>query len=439
MDVFKIEGGKKLIGNIYPQGSKNEALPVIAAVLLTSDKVIIRNIPDIKDIGRQIELLKILGVEIKKISSHEYEFCAADVKPEALLSEEFITLSRNIRGSVLLIGPLVARLKEMYLYKPGGDKIGRRRLDTHFLGLQKLGADFEFDLNQSFFKIKAGHLKGTYIHLDEPSVTGTANIIMAASMAKGKTIIYNAACEPHVQQLCRMLNSMGADIKNIGTNRLEIEGVDKLSGCTHNCKPDIIEIGSFIGMAAMTGSEITIKNADPEGLGLVPFTFNRLGIEMKFDGSDIIVPSQNIYEIENQVDGSISTIYDAPWPGFPSDLISIALVVATMAKGNILIHQKMFESRLFFVDSLIDMGAQIILCDPHRATVLGIAKQYRFRAIKMRSPDIRAGVALLLAALCADGESTIYNIEQIDRGYEKIDDRLNNLGASIRRFQEQAV
>lgn len=439
MDVFKIEGGRKLSGNIFPQGSKNEALPVIAAVLLTSDKVVISNIPDIKDISRQIELLHILGVEIHKLSNHDYEFCAANIKPEALLSEEFVSLSRNIRGSVLLIGPLLARLKEMYLYKPGGDKIGRRRLDTHFIGLQKLGADFEFDLNNSFFRIKATDLKGTYIHLDEPSVTGTANIIMAASMAKGKTIIYNAACEPHVQQLCFMLNSMGANITNVGTNRLEIEGVEKLSGCTHVCKPDIIEIGSFIGMAAMTGSEITIKNASPESLGIVPFTFNRLGIEMIFKGNDIIIPAQDIYDIENQVDGSISTIYDAPWPGFPSDLISIALVVATMAKGNILIHQKMFESRLFFVDSLIDMGAQIILCDPHRATVLGIAKQYKLRAIKMRSPDIRAGVALLLAALCAEGESTIFNIEQIDRGYEQIDVRLNNLGAGIKRLQEQII
>lgn len=439
MDVFKIEGGKKLSGNIFPQGSKNEALPVIAAVLLTSGRVTIKNIPDIKDIGRQIELLNILGVEVKRLNTHEYEFCAANIKPEALLSEEFVSLSRNIRGSVLLIGPLLARLKEMYLYKPGGDKIGRRRLDTHFIGLQKLGADFEFDLTNGFFKIKATDLKGTYIHLDEPSVTGTANIIMAATLAKGRTIIYNAACEPHVQQLCHMLNSMGANIMNIGTNRLEIEGVDKLNGCTHSCKPDIIEIGSFIGMAAMTGSEITIKNASPDSLGIVPFTFNRLGINMIFKGEDIIVPAQDIYEIENQVDGSISTIYDAPWPGFPSDLISIALVVATMAKGNILIHQKMFESRLFFVDSLIDMGAQIILCDPHRATVLGIAKQYKLRAIKMRSPDIRAGVALLLAALCAEGESTIFNIEQIDRGYESIDVRLNSLGACIHRLQEQIV
>jgi UDP-N-acetylglucosamine 1-carboxyvinyltransferase len=437
MDFFQIEGGKKLSGNIFPQGSKNEALPVIAAVLLTSGKVIIKNIPDIKDIVRQIELLKILGVDVKKTGSHEYEFCAADIKAEALLSDEFVSLSRNIRGSVLLIGPLVARLKEMYLYKPGGDKIGRRRLDTHFLGLQKLGADFEFDLNKSFFKIKATDLKGTYIHLDEPSVTGTANIIMAATMARGKTTIYNAACEPHVQQLCHMLNSMGANISNIGTNRIEIEGVTELKGCTHTCKPDIIEIGSFIGMAAMTGSEITIKNACCDSLGLVPFTFNRLGIELKFVNDDIVVPAHSLYEIENQVDGSISTIYDAPWPGFPSDLISIALVVATMAKGNILIHQKMFESRLFFVDSLIDMGAQIILCDPHRATVLGTSKQYRFRAIKMRSPDIRAGVALLLAALCADGFSTIYNIEQIDRGYENIDLRLNSLGAGISRLQDQ--
>lgn len=436
MDVFKINGPARLHGEISPQGAKNEALQLIAAVLLTSEKVVIDNIPDIKDITRQIELLSLLGVKVSKTGSHRYEFQADDISMDALCSEEFINLSRNIRGSVLLSGPLLARMKKMYLYKPGGDKIGRRRLDTHFLGFQKLGAGFDFDPGKGLFRINADNLHGTYMHLDEPSVTGTANIIMAATLAKGNTIIYNAACEPYIQQLCRMLNKMGARITGISTNRLEIEGVEQLGGCQFNCQPDMIEIGSFIGLAVMTGSELIIRDALQENLGIIPDVFMKLGINMEFRTEGLYIPKHDVYEIENQVDGSIPTVYDGPWPGFTPDLISIALVVSTLAKGNILIHQKMFESRLFFVDNLIEMGANVILCDPHRVTVMGLARQSMLRGIRMRSPDIRAGVALLLAALSAEGTSTIYNIEQIDRGYEKIDKRLANLGADIVRLTE---
>jgi UDP-N-acetylglucosamine 1-carboxyvinyltransferase len=436
MDFFSIEGPCKLKGEISPQGAKNEALQVIAATLLTGEKVEISNLPEITDIHKQMELLVLLGVHVRKIKDHHYEFHAKDINPDAMLSEEFIKLSKNIRGSVLLIAPLLARFKKSILSKPGGDKIGRRRLDTHFIALRKLGADFSFDHRNNNFYISAKELKGTYIHLDEPSVTGTGNIIMAACLAKGKTTIYNAACEPYIQQLCKMLNQMGAKISNIGTNKIEIEGVDSLSGCKHRCLSDMIEIGSFIGLAALTGSEIIIKNAPENELGIIPSVFKTLGISFAFNKTDIIIPEQGVYEISNQIDGTIPTIYDAPWPGFTPDLISIVLVIATQAKGNILIHQKMFESRLFFVDNLIDMGAKIILCDPHRATIMGLAKQQLLKGIKMRSPDIRAGVALLLAALSAEGTSTIYNIEQIDRGYEKIDERLNKLGANIIRNKE---
>lgn len=439
MDVFKIEGSAKLKGEVTPQGAKNEALQILAAVLLTDQKVIIRNLPEIKDVLRQIELLKMLGVKVEKLAANEYRFQANEVSLDSIKSDEFVKLSRVIRGSVMLIGPILARFKEMILSKPGGDKIGRRKLDTHFLGFQQLGASFDYDASNGFFKIRAKQLKGTYIHLEEPSVTGTANILMAAVLAKGTTIIYNAACEPYVQQLSRMLNSMGAKISNIGTNKLTIEGVEALGGCEHACQSDMIEVGSFIGLAAMTGSELIIKNVHAEDLGIIPNVFKKLGVSFIFSDDKLIIPEQKIYEIDRQIDGTIPTIYDAPWPGFTPDLISIALVVATQAKGNVLIHQKMFESRLFFVDNLIDMGAQIILCDPHRATVMGSAKQYPLKGIKMRSPDIRAGVALLWAALSAEGTSTIYNIEQIDRGYERIDERLNKLGARISRMQEQIV
>ncbi|MBT3303078.1 MAG: UDP-N-acetylglucosamine 1-carboxyvinyltransferase [Bacteroidetes bacterium] len=439
MDFFKIEGPVKLKGEIQPQGAKNEALQILAAVLLTQEKVLIKNIPDIIDIRRQISLLEMLGVQVNRLSNNDIEFTASDINLEILESDDFLNLSRNIRGSVLLIGPMLARFQEMVLSKPGGDKIGRRSLDTHLLGLKDLGAFFDFDQTKNLFKLKTKGLKGAYIHLDEPSVTGTGNILMAATLAKGKTTIYNAACEPYIQQLCRMLSCMGAKISGIGTNKLEIEGVDSLGGCEHTCLADMIEVGSFIGLAALTGSEIIIKNAGIKDLGIIPKVFRKLGISFVCNQDDILIPAQGVYEIEKQIDGNIPTIYDAPWPGFTPDLISIALVVATQAKGNVLMHQKMFESRLFFVDNLIDMGAQIILCDPHRATVMGSAKQQHLRGIKMRSPDIRAGVALLLAALSAEGESTIYNIEQIDRGYEQIDKRLNLLGANIQRFTEEIV
>ena len=435
MDLFKINGPVKLKGEITPQGAKNEALQVLAAVLLTSEKIILNNIPEIKDVIRQIELLKMLGVKVEKLKPNSYAFEASDVSLDNIRSDEFISLSRVIRGSVMLIGPVLARFHEMILSKPGGDKIGRRRLDTHFMGFKTLGANFEYDSHTGFFKIYTKKLKGAYIHLDEPSVTGTANIVMGAVLASGTTTIYNAACEPYVQQLCLMLNSMGAKISNIGTNKLVIEGVDQLGGCEHSCLSDMIEIGSFIGLAAMTGSELIVKNALPENLGIIPNTFRRLGVSFVFNKGDLIIPAQSIYEIEKQIDGTIPTIYDAPWPGFTPDLISIALVTAVLAKGNVLMHQKMFESRLFFVDKLIEMGAQIILCDPHRATVIGINRQRALRGIEMSSPDIRAGVALLIAAMSADGKSTINNIEQIDRGYQNIDKRLNDIGAEIVRKQ----
>lgn len=433
MDSFLIQGPARLQGEITPQGAKNESLQVLCAVLLTSEKVIIRNIPAIRDVLKLIDLLKGLGVKVNQLSKNDYEFEASQIDLKYLTSETFFKNGSSLRGSVMILGPLLARFGTGVIPKPGGDKIGRRRLDTHFLGFQSLGAKFEFDTQNSRYNITAGKLKGVYIHLDEPSVTGTANILMAAVLAEGETIIYNAACEPYVQQLCRMLNSMGAKISGIGTNKLIIEGVDQLSGCEHRCLPDMIEVGSFIGLAAATQSELTIKNAGVDHLGIIPSVFRKLGVDLDINKDDIHIPSQDIIEVDTYIDGSILTISDGPWPLFTPDLISIALVTAIQAKGNVLIHQKMFESRLFFVDNLIDMGAQIILCDPHRATVMGMARTHHLRGIKMRSPDIRAGVALLISALSAEGESTIYNIEQIDRGYEMIDQRLNKLGADILR------
>jgi len=437
MEYFSIEGPVKIKGEITPQGAKNEALQILAAVLLSPEKIKVSNIPDIIDIQRQISLLKLLGVKVNRVDANTYIFQADEISKEALYTDEFMNTSRNIRGSVLFIGPMLARFGEMSLSKPGGDKIGRRKLDTHLQGLHDLGATYEFNQYHGAFVLKAKNLKGAFIHLEEPSVTGTGNIIMAAVLAKGKTTIYNAACEPYIQQLCRMLIKMGAKISGIGTNNIVIEGVSELGGCEHTCLSDMIEIGSFIGLAALTGSELIIKNAGVEHLGIIPKTFKKLGISFVINNDDILIPSQEVYKIEKQIDGQIPTIYDAPWPGFTPDLISIILVVATQAKGNILVHQKMFESRLFFVDNLIDMGAQIILCDPHRATVIGLEKQNLLRGIKMRSPDIRAGVALLLAAMSAEGKSLIYNIEQIDRGYENIDTRLNALGANIVRMSEK--
>ena len=434
MEAFQIEGPVQLKGEITPQGAKNEALQIIAAVLLTSEDVIINNLPAIRDILKLIELLEGLGVKVNKIDEHSYSFRADNINLDYLDSEEFFTLGSAIRGSVLLLGPLLARYGKGIIPKPGGDKIGRRKLDTHFIGLQALGAEFEFDSHKSRYNVTCPKLKGTYILLEEASVTGTANVLMAAVLADGITVLYNAACEPYIQQLCNMLISMGANISGAGTNKIEIEGVKYLHGCTHTCLPDMIEIGSFIGMAAMTKSELLIKNAQPEHLGIIPIIFRKLGIRFEITGQDIFIPKQDIYEIDTNIDGSIITIADAPWPGFTPDLLSIALVVAIQAKGNVLIHQKMFESRLFFVDNLIDMGAQIILCDPHRATVIGLERRYALRGITMRSPDIRAGVALLIAALSAEGKSTIQNIGQIDRGYEKIEERLNKLGAKIQRI-----
>lgn len=433
MASFQVKGGIKLKGEIEPQGAKNEALQIISAVLLTPEKVTLKNIPDILDVNLLIELLENVGVKIERPSRHTCIFQADEVDPDYLGSEEFRKKSGRLRGSVMIAGPMLARFKKAYIPKPGGDKIGRRRLDTHIIGLEKLGARFEFDEKQHFFQL-VGDLKGCYMLLDEPSVTGTANIVMAAVMAEGITTIYNAACEPYLQQLCRMLNAMGAKISGIGSNLLTIEGVKYLSGTEHKMLPDMIEVGSFIGMAAMTQSEITIKNAGIEHLGIIPEKFQKLGIEMEFRKDDIYIPAQEVYEIQTFLDGSVLTISDHPWPGFTPDLLSIVLVVATQAKGSVLIHQKMFESRLFFVDKLIDMGAQIILCDPHRATVIGLGRKYPLRGITMSSPDIRAGVALLIAALSADGNSTIQNIEQIDRGYQYIDKRLQNLGAEIKRI-----
>ena len=434
MGSFEVTGGKKLKGEITPQGAKNEALQVISAVLLTEEKVTISNIPDIIDVNNLIELLGLMNVRIHRIDRHTCEFEAADVDLNYLRSEDFKSKSGRLRGSVMLAGPMLARFREAFIPKPGGDKIGRRRLDTHIFGFEKLGAQFTYNAEEGFYHITTEELKGRYLMLDEPSVTGTANVVMAAVMARGCTVIYNAACEPYVQQLCKMLNKMGADINGIGSNMLVIEGVERLRGCQHRILPDMIEIGSFIGLAAMTQSEITIKNASIEHLGVIPDKFRQLGIQLEIIGDDIHVPAQEIYEIQSYMDGGVLTIYDHPWPGFTPDLISIVLVVATQAKGSVLIHQKMFESRLFFVDKLIDMGAQIILCDPHRAAVIGLERKFKLRGITMSSPDIRAGVSLLIAALSAEGKSIIQNIDQIDRGYQYIDERLNALGAEIRRI-----
>ncbi|MBL6663996.1 MAG: UDP-N-acetylglucosamine 1-carboxyvinyltransferase [Flavobacteriales bacterium] len=433
MSSFIIEGGRKLSGEIEPQGAKNEALQILCAVLLSPEKITINNLPDIVDINILIDLLSDLGVKIQKLSPSSYTFQSDEINLDYLTSDEFKTKGTRIRGSIMIVGPLLARFGKGYIPKPGGDKIGRRRLDTHFIGFEKLGAIFTYDSKESFYRVTTDGLKGTYMLLDEASVTGTANIVMTAVMAEGTTTIYNAACEPYLQQLCKMLNSMGAKITGIGSNLLTIEGVDYLGGCEHTVLPDMIEIGSFIGLAAMTQSEITIKNVKYDELGVIPNVFKKLGIKLERRGDDIFVPSQESYEIENFIDGSILTISDAPWPGFTPDLLSIVLVVATQAKGSVLIHQKMFESRLFFTDKLIDMGAQIILCDPHRASVIGLDRKSPLRATRMTSPDIRAGVSLLIAALSAEGTSTIDNINQIDRGYQNIDERLNKLGANIKR------
>jgi len=435
MGSFIIEGGHQLKGEIQPQGAKNEALQVISAVVLTDKKVTIDNIPDIIDVVKLIEILSEMGVKVKRISPEKYEFQADNINLDYVFGGAFVEKASRLRGSVMLLGPLLARFGRGFIPKPGGDKIGRRRLDAHFLGFKDLGAEFIYDSDTSSFTVTTKGLKGNYIHMDEISVTGTANILMAAVLAKGKTTIYNAACEPYLQQLCKMLNSMGAKITGVGSNLLQIEGVEKLEGCNHRILPDMIEIGSFIGLAAMTQSEIIIKNVGYEHLGIIPKVFERLGIITVKSGDDIIVPHQKSYDIDTFIDGSILTIYDAPWPGFTPDLMSIVLVVATQAKGSVLIHQKMFESRLFFVDKLIDMGAQIILCDPHRATVIGLDRKYPLRGITMSSPDIRAGVALLIAALSAEGKSVINNIDQIDRGYQNIDKRLNALGAKITRVE----
>jgi UDP-N-acetylglucosamine 1-carboxyvinyltransferase len=433
MAIFEVTGGKQLKGDIIPQGAKNEALQIICAVLLTSEKVIISNIPDIVDINKLIDLLKDLGVKVEKTGHETYSFQADDVKVDYLVSEDFRKKGSGLRGSTMIIGPMLARFGRAYMPKPGGDKIGRRRMDTHFIGFENLGAKFEYDHETENFKVTAEKLKGTYMLLDEASVTGTANIVMAAVLAEGTTTIYNAACEPYLQQLCKMLNQMGAKISGVGSNLLTITGVTSLSGTSHRILPDMIEIGSFIGLAAMTKSEITIKDVSYDNLGCIPKVFSRLGIQIERRGDDIFIPSQDHYEIESFIDGSMLTVADAIWPGFTPDLLSIILVTATQARGNILVHQKMFESRLFFVDKLIDMGAQIILCDPHRATVMGLDRKVQLRAIQMASPDIRAGVALLIAAMSAKGKSTIYNINQIDRGYQNIDGRLNAIGAEIIR------
>lgn len=433
MASFIIEGGCRLNGEIIPQGAKNEALQIICAVLLTPEEVIIENIPDILDVNNLISLLGDMGVTTKRINENTWSFKADNVDLGYLESPEFLKKSASLRGSVMIIGPLVARFGKALLPKPGGDKIGRRRLDTHFEGIQKLGAEFNYDSAKQIYFITADKLKGAYMLLDEASVTGTANIIMAAVLAEGETTIYNAACEPYLQQLCKMLNRMGAKITGIASNLIRIEGVESLGGTTHRILPDMIEIGSFIGMAAMTGSEITIKDVAYDELGIIPDTFRRLGITLERRGDDIHIPRHKDYTIDTFIDGSILTIADAPWPGLTPDLISVLLVVATQAQGSVLIHQKMFESRLFFVDKLIDMGAQIILCDPHRATVIGTGRR-SMRATTMTSPDIRAGIALLIAAMCAEGKSTIHNIDQIDRGYQNIDVRLNQLGANIMRM-----
>ena len=434
MASFQIEGGHKLHGAIRPQGAKNEALQLLCACLLTPEKIILHNVPDILDVNNLIELLASLGIKTCSLGKGSWSFQADDIDLDKLETKYFFEKSAALRGSVMMVGPLVARFGKAIIAKPGGDKIGRRRLDTHFLGIQKLGARFDYDAERSLYTVEAEKLKGCYMLLDEASVTGTANILMAAVLAKGRTTIYNAACEPYIQQLCRMLNAMGANITGIGSNLLNIEGVESLGGCTMRILPDMIEVGSFIGMAAMTASELTIKDVAYDELGLIPDSFRRLGIQLERRGDDIYIPAQDSYTIETFIDGSIMTIADAPWPGLTPDLLSVMLVVATQAKGSVLIHQKMFESRLFFVDKLIDMGAQIILCDPHRATVIGLGRQQVLRGARMTSPDIRAGIALLIAAMSAQGESRIFNIDQIDRGYERIDQRLNALGASIKRI-----
>ena len=436
MALFQVEGGHRLHGEITPQGAKNEALQILCAVLLTPERVVVRNVPDILDVVQLIELLAALGVEVERLGEDTYAFRAAHIDTDYMRSADFRRRASRLRGSVMLIGPLLARFGVGYMPKPGGDKIGRRRLDTHFLGFRRLGAEFDFDAGEEFFALRAKRLKGCYMLLDEASVTGTANIVMAAVLAEGTTTIYNAACEPYLQQLCRMLNRMGARISGIASNLLTIEGVRELGGTEHTLLPDMIEVGSFIGMAAMNRSELTIRNVSYENLGIIPQQFARMGIRFEQRGDDLHIPQQEHYAIDTFIDGSIMTIADAPWPGLTPDLLSIFLVVATQAKGSVLIHQKMFESRLFFVDKLIDMGAQIILCDPHRATVIGHDHRLRLRATRMTSPDIRAGVALLIAAMSAEGRSTIQNIEQIDRGYKDIDGRLNALGARITRLDE---
>jgi UDP-N-acetylglucosamine 1-carboxyvinyltransferase len=434
MSSFRVRGGLKLKGEIIPQGAKNEALQILCAVLLTSEKVSVNKIPNIRDVNKLIELLSDMGVKVHKNGPESYTFQADNLDLKYLETDDFLKKASSLRGSVMILGPLLARFGHGRLSKPGGDKIGRRRMDTHFFGFQKLGAEFHYDKKKEIYHIDGKNLKGAYMLLDEASVTGTANIIMAAVLAEGKTSIYNAACEPYIQQLCDMLNRMGAKITGIGSNLLHIEGVKKLKGTEHTMLPDMIEIGSFIGLAAMTQSEITIKDAQIHRLGIIPDTFKRMGIKMEFRGDDIFIPAQKHFEIESFIDGSILTVADAIWPGFTPDLLSIVLVTATQAKGTVLVHQKMFESRLFFVDKLIDMGAQIILCDPHRATVIGLDRKYPLRGIRMTSPDIRAGVSLLIAALSAEGTSVIDNIEQIDRGYQYIDQRLNALGADIARI-----
>ncbi|MFK5982104.1 MAG: UDP-N-acetylglucosamine 1-carboxyvinyltransferase [Flavobacteriaceae bacterium] len=437
MGSFQIEGGHKLQGEIIPQGAKNEALQILCAVLLTDDEVIIENVPDIRDVNKLIEILGNLGVKVSKLEKGKFSFQSDELDLDYLESEKFKEEGSSLRGSIMIVGPLLSRFGRGFIPQPGGDKIGRRRLDTHFEGFIKLGATFRYNKEECFYGVEAPNgLKGTYMLLDQASVTGTANIVMASVLAKGKTTIYNAACEPYLQQLCKMLVRMGANISGIGSNLLEIEGVEKLSGCTHRILPDMIEIGSWIGLAAMTRSEITIKGVSWENLGLIPDTFRKLGITLEKRGDDIYIPAQQSYEIQGYIDGSILTVSDSTWPGFTPDLLSIVLVISTQAKGSVLIHQKMFESRLFFVDKLIDMGAKIILCDPHRATVIGHDFEYSLKATTMVSPDIRAGISLLIAALSANGTSTIHNIEQIDRGYENIDERLRAIGAKITRIND---
>lgn len=433
MGSFIIEGGQKLKGTLKPQGAKNEALQILAAVLLTSEEVELKNIPEIRDILKMIDLLKGLNVTVNRLGEGHYTFKSDNIDLDYFHTEDFKTKGASIRGSIMIIGPLLARFGIGYIPSPGGDKIGRRRLDTHFIGFENLGAKFTYEKDSKFYKVEAKSLKGAYMLLEEASVTGTANILMAAVMAKGTTTIYNAACEPYLQQLCRMINSMGGKITGIGSNLLVIEGVNELGGCTHTILPDMIEIGSFISLAALTQSEITIENCRVDQLGLIPKVFKKLGVQFVIKDDDIIIPENRHYEIDNFIDGSMMTIADAPWPGLSPDLLSVILVMCTQAKGNVLIHQKMFESRLFFVDNLIDMGAQIILCDPHRATVMGLDRRVPLKGITMTSPDIRAGVSLLIAALSAEGTSTIHNIEQIDRGYQNIEKRLNAIGAHIKR------